>query len=144
MTLWQAITALAQQIPFSKNKVETLLSTQLSETANPQANDAYFLYESTPISIADGVIVQNVDLRIKRVGQHPGFLVLEIGGTCITLDQIRARYADLEITDAPRGRSPNDVTSHTTVQPWGELSFSFKESSPECLASIAFEPRKAK
>ncbi|WP_232447949.1 hypothetical protein [Burkholderia ubonensis] len=32
MTLWQAIDALAQQVPFSKAKVEHALSTRLTET----------------------------------------------------------------------------------------------------------------
>lgn len=142
MTLWQAIDALAQQAPFSKAKIETLLSTQLSET-NYTGNDVFQFFESSPLALSDGVRIANVDLRIKRQGPHPGFMVLSIDGRCITIEEVRKHYTDLEITDIPRGRSLDESTSHTTKLPWGELSFSFKERNPDCVSSIAFQPKKS-
>lgn len=140
MTLWQAIEAVAQQIPFSKAKVETLFSATLTETDNT-SNDVFQFLKSNRIELKDDVDISNIDLRIKRHGTHPGFMVLEIGGACITLEQVRNHYSALEITQSPRG-SLADVTSHSTRLPWGDLSFSFAESNPRCLSSIAFDPKK--
>jgi hypothetical protein len=141
MTLWQAIDALSHQIPFSKVKVEKLLSTRLTET-DEGGNDVFQFFKSSPVDLLDGVVIENVDLRIKRIGPNPGFLVLNTGGSCITLDDVRAHYKDLRVTDRPRGRSLDEVTSHTTTLPWGDLSFSFKESNRECLASVVLNPQK--
>ena len=142
MTLWQVIEALARQVPFTKAKLEALLSTTLSET-DDTGNDVFQFFKSNRVALQSGVEIANVDLRVKRVGPHPGFMVLEIGGTCITLDQVRRHYSALKITDTPRGRSLEDATSYTAYLPWGELSFSFRELNPECLASIAFNPKKS-
>ena len=140
LTWWQAVDALVMQIPFSKQKVETLLKTSLNETDNT-GNDVFQFYESPPVTLKDGVVIRNVDLRIKRTGPHPGFMVMEIEGLCITLDQIRRRYGPLEITETPHGHSLDDETSHSVMQPWGKLSFGFAERNPDCLASIVFDPK---
>ena len=140
MTLWQAIDALAKQIPFSKIKIENLFSTQLAET-DEGGNDVFQFFKSNPIKVSEGVAIENVDLRIKRAGPHPGFLVLSIGGNCIGIDAVRAHYNELKITDTPRGHSLDEVTSHSAMLQWGELSFSFKERNPNCLASVAFDPK---
>ncbi|MCL2625299.1 MAG: hypothetical protein FWD46_00585 [Cystobacterineae bacterium] len=141
MSLWQAIDTLSQQIPFSKQKVETALATPLSEVDN-NSNKLFRFFKSPPIRLAEGIVISNVDLRIKREGSHPGFLVLEMDGACLTLEQIRERYSELQITQLPRGRSLEEETSHSQLLPWGKLSFGFKEKNPKCLASIAFEPKK--
>lgn len=141
MTLWQAIEALAKQIPFTTEKVEHTLGAKLSERDNAP-NNLYHLYGSEPVALADGVVVSNVDLRIKIVGPHPGFMVLNIAGACVTIEQVRSHYSALTITDTPRGHSINDVTSYTSEQPWGKVSFSFAERNPKCLSSVAFAPRR--
>jgi hypothetical protein len=141
MTLWQLIDSVSQQTPFSAVKIEKLFSTQLSEYDNP-SNDVFRFYKGGRTTLANGVVISNVDLRIKRQGPHPGFLVLELQGTCVGVEEVRKHYSGLEITDTPRGKSLDDVTSHTTIQAWGELSFSFKERKPECLSSIVFDPKK--
>jgi hypothetical protein len=140
MTLWQAIDALAQQIPFSKEKVEKVLSTQLFERAS--ANEYFHFYKSPSISLAEGVVIFEIDLRIKKEGGHPGFLGAEIIGTCITLDQIRARYDQLKVVGHPRGKSLDEKTVYSQVMPWGNLSFGFRERNPDCLASVGFGPKK--
>ncbi|MEQ6352741.1 hypothetical protein [Ralstonia pseudosolanacearum] len=140
MTLWQTIGTLTKSAQCSQTKIENLLSTQLTET-DEGGNDVFQFFKSTPIKLSDGVVIENVDLRIKRAGPHPGFLVLSIGGSCIGIDAVRAHYNDLKITDTPRGHSRDEVTSHSAMLRWGELSFSFKERNPNCLASIAFDPK---
>ncbi|WP_232469919.1 hypothetical protein [Burkholderia ubonensis] len=140
MTLWQAIDALAQ-VPFSKARIEQTLSTRLTEI-DREGNVVFHRFKSTSVTLSDGVVIENVDLRIKRQGEHPGFMVLRLGGTCVGLDAVRGRYGHLEIVDVPRGRSLDESTTHAEKLPWGELAFGFPERNPGCLAFVAFDPKK--
>jgi hypothetical protein len=78
----------------------------------------------------------NVDLRIRREGDHLGFLVLQIDGAGITLDQVIAQYNQLKTS----GNSLDEETCYSQVMPWGTLSFGFKERNPDYLSSIAYDP----
>ena len=138
--IWQAIEALVQQIPFSKQKVEAALSTVLTEKED-DFNKLFLFYKSAPIQLTEGLVISGVDLRIKREGGHPGFLVLAVEGACITPAQLREHYKELQITQVPRGRSLEEETTFTQTLPWGKLSFGFKERNRDCLASIVFEPQ---
>ena len=140
LTPWQAIAQLSQQIPFTKEGVENVLAAKLTLTA-VQGNEYFWFYESDSIALAGGASFK-ADLRIKREGVHPGFLVINLSGSCITLAEVRSHYEGLQITDHPRGRSLDEVTSYTAALSWGALSFSFKERQPDCLSSVAFEPKK--
>jgi hypothetical protein len=139
MTLWQAISALVNQIPFSKSKVEGALGAPLNEL---RKDEYAAFFDAKDIKFADGGRISNVDLRLPTKAGHPGFLVLSIDGTCITLDDVRQHYGELAITDVPRGTSVHEVTSHTATLAWGELSFSFPESNRNCLIRVAFDPKK--
>ncbi|WP_345889846.1 hypothetical protein [Paraburkholderia sp. Cy-641] len=108
---------------------------------SPIQNTAFQFYTGGPVDLADDVVISNVDLRIRYRAGHPGFLVLNLSGSCITLDMVRAYYRSLRVTDRPRGRSLDEVTSYTTALHWGDLSFSFKERNPNCLSSLAFDPK---
>ncbi|MCL2777980.1 MAG: hypothetical protein FWD73_08245 [Polyangiaceae bacterium] len=141
MTLWKIIVALALQIPFSKQKVETVLKAQVFETDNT-ANDQLHSYKSQPVKLADGVIISTIDLRIKRVGKDPGDLGLKIDGTCITREQLEARYKYLQLVGIPHGHSLEEQTVYAQDMPWGSLTFGFKERKPACLASVGFGPKK--
>ena len=141
LTVWQVIEGLGKLAPFSKSKVENQLSITLSEYDHP-SNDAFRFFKGGRTGLANGVIISNVDLRLKREEGHPGFLVLELQGTCVDIKEVRQHFERLEITHTPRGRSPDDVTSHSAQRAWGEISFSFTERKPDCVSSIAFEPNK--
>jgi hypothetical protein len=141
MTLWQVVDRLPQKLPFSKADIESVLSTALTEYQHP-SNDAFHFFKGQS-TIAKGVTISNVDLRIKREGVHPGFLALDLQGTCIDIDEVRKYYKELEITQVPRGKSLDETTSHTAKQAWGEISFSFSERKPDCLSSISFAPKKS-
>ena len=144
MDLWKTIDALAKQIPFSQEKVEIVLSTQLTEKPLGSGNNLFHLFESEPVTLADGVIISNVDLRVKRSGDHPGFLVLELDaadGTGVTLEQVQAKYSKLTITNTPRGDSLEEEFAYSQNLSWGTLTFGFKARDPERLASIAFDPK---
>jgi hypothetical protein len=115
-TLWQTIDALAQQIPFSKAKVETVLGVGLvdRDTSNDVFPNMYTGrqdFEGGPVKLSDGVEIVKIDLRTKLQEGDPGFLVLNFAGACIGLDAVRAHYSDLKVTGYPRGDSLDEVTS---------------------------------
>lgn len=141
MTLWQAIDAMAKQIPFSQAEVENALGTPMTEVRR----NAYtiFLQNEHPVSLSEGGRIAQVDLRLGMEAGDPGFMVLSIDDACVSLDAVRAHYNDLTITDRPRGRSLDEVTAYSASLAWGQLSFGFKERNPKCLASVALDPKKA-
>ncbi|WP_241017006.1 hypothetical protein [Paraburkholderia sp. Ac-20342] len=144
MTLWIAIDTLAQQIPFSRNKVENTLSTHLVKgdtSKNPIQNTAFQFYTGSPVRLADGITISNVDLRIRHRPGHPGFLVLNLGGSCTTLDAVREHYRDLRITEHPHGHSLDEATSYSAFLEWGKLSFGFLERNRNCLAYVVLNPK---
>jgi hypothetical protein len=142
LSLWQVVAVLTEQPQYTKAKIEGLLPVTLVETNNAGGNEIFQFFKSDPVLLNDGSVILNIDLRIKRQGSHPGFLVLELGGTCVPLEEVRGHYGDLQITDTPHGHSLDEKTSYTAYLPWGELSFGFAERNPDCLASIVFEPKK--
>ncbi|WP_240158970.1 hypothetical protein [Burkholderia sp. Ax-1724] len=144
MTLWQTIDALAQHIPFSKNNVENVLSAHLAEkdtSESPIQNTAFLFYIGGPVNLTDGAVISNVDLRIRRKAGHPGFLVLNMKGRCVSLDEVRSHYSDLKLTYPPRPDSTYAFTGYSTFPSWGRLSFSFLERNPNCLSSLSFDPK---
>jgi len=146
MTLWQTIDTLAQQIPFTRAKVERVLESGLfvRDPREFAIQPSFQALGGGPAGLADGVVVDKIDLRIGEEKDDPGFLVLRLAGSCIGLDAVRAHYPTLGVTDRPRGRSWDEVTSYTTVLPWGRLSFSFAQRNPDCLSSVAFAPNGLK
>lgn len=144
MTLWQTIDALAQQIPFTRAKVEAVLMTHLVEkdtSGSPFPNREFQFYvPGRTARLSDGVVISNVDLRIRRRAGHPGFLVLNFNGACIGLDEIRAHYEDIKLTFPPRPDSADPSTGYSAFLPWGKLSFGFLMRNPDCLSSLVFDP----
>ncbi|MGF6443033.1 hypothetical protein QF002_003844 [Paraburkholderia youngii] len=147
MTLWQTIDALAQQIPFTKAKVESVLATHLVDrdtTKDPIQNAEFNFYVGGPGKMADGVVVGNVGLRVRHTGGHPGFLALgRLSGECVTLAMVHAQYSNLKITDSPRGHSLDETTAYSAFLPWGTLSFAFAERNRDCLEGVSFDPKIA-
>jgi hypothetical protein len=143
-TLWQAIDALAQQVPFTRTKVEAVLMTPLVEkdtSRSPFPNKAFRFYiAGRTVSLSDGVVISDVDLRIRHRAGHPGFLVLNLNGACIGLHKIRAHYEDIKLTFPPRPDSADPSTGYSVLLPWGKLSFGFLMRNPDCLSSLVFDP----
>jgi len=146
MTLWQTIDTLVQQIPFRRAKVERVLGIALFDSDPRQfiIEPSFQPLEGGPVRLADGIVIENIDLRVRPQESHPGFLAVDLIGTCISLDTVRAHYGTLAITDYPRGRSLDEVTSFTAILPWGRLSFGFSERNPGCLSEICFAPKGLK
>lgn len=137
--LWQVVEELTKVIPFSKSSLEELFLIPLIEA---RKNTYTVFYEGQSVKLNDGVVIKKIDLRIGLNESHPGFLVLDLGGACLSLDNVHSRFKATEITQIPTGRSVDEATVHTSMHSWGTLSFGFREKDPNCLAYIAFDPRK--
>lgn len=139
-TFWQLLATLATEPILNRPAIEAALGATLTEVQEP-SNTAFMFFRGGRLTLSDRTIIAKVDLRIKRTNPSVGLLVMDVGGRCITLADVRTRYGALNITDAPRGRSPDETTVHTSYQPWGRLSFGFAESNPDCVAHVVFDPR---
>jgi len=140
MTLWRVVEALVMQIPFTQEKVELSLSTKLRRV---DQNPYTVFFAGGGVSLADDVLISTIDLRLGReVGDSYGFMAIGLSGACVSIEDVRVHYGPLEITETPRGRSPDEKTYHTAKQAWGELSFGFSERNPNCLALIVLDPKK--
>jgi hypothetical protein len=145
-SLWQAINALSNS-GLSKTGVNAALSTSLSEVRRTPHT---VFFEGGDVALADELKIAKIDLRLSvdtetnsnNTPPEPGFLVINIEGHCVFLNEIEGRYSALKITERPRGRSADEATVYTSTQPWGALSFGFKEERPQCLDFVVFAPNK--
>ena len=145
MTIWQAIDALARQIPFTKDKIEKVLGIALQTESNDKfviPPKSFHPYVGERIQLDGGVVIEDVDFRISHRRNDPGFLVIHVAGACIGLASVRSNYRDLTITGHPRGRSLDEATAYSSSLGWGRLSFGFRERNPDCVASVSFDPEK--
>ncbi|MBJ7223527.1 MULTISPECIES: hypothetical protein [unclassified Brenneria] len=135
LTLWQAIDQLGQQIPFTPQKVGQALGTSLQVEEQTAARTRW---AGGPVTLRGHMRVEQVGLtsRPSATTQSKTVVGLYLGGACITHDQIKAQYGTLQLRSGPRGRSANESAVWESTQPWGQLSFSFRQDNPHCLHSV--------
>ncbi|MEJ8860113.1 hypothetical protein WKW79_36685 [Variovorax robiniae] len=139
LSLWELVDTLKNRAPYTREKIELAINSKLTEVES--SNDVFHFYRGGDLPLREGIVISKVDLRIKRAGVHPGFLVVDLTGTCVPLESVQRHYARLERTGVPRGRSLEEATSYSSLESWGKLSFGFREKNPGCLAFIAFDPK---
>lgn len=139
MTLWQVVDALIRQAPLNRTKVESVLSVQLRTQHHDRHVD---WYESDPIVLADQVVIEDVDLRTDAGGGGAGFLVLPLGGACVSPSQIRSHFSHVYLSSLPDSPAPERLKFYSTDVPWGKLHFGFRQGNPDCLATLSFDPRE--
>lgn len=139
VTVWSVIEALGERMPLSKRKVEEALPVELELKTRTQYM-AHWV--GGGCDLEDGVRISKVHLVLDAKDEFDATsgLTLELSGRCLTLSDVRARHPDLVVTDAPRGRSFEELAIHTTVRQWGRLSFAFKEARRDCAFSISLAP----
>lgn len=141
ITLWQLIEVLSEYPSLEP----TALAAVLPVAFRPTTRNAYFaMHEADGVALADGVNISHVQLRTRLDDAARGLIVLDLEGACVSLDDVRQRVPSVALTNAPRGRSPNETTGFSAEQAWGTLSFGFKERSPGCLASVVIDRTAAK
>ncbi len=139
MTWWQLLEALVGQIPFTQAGVEALLGIPLVETRRSRHG---LRLQGGGVVLDQGLQLVGVDLRLSFAPGDPGFMVLQLGAGCVSLEAVRQHYGALQITELPGSDAPDAETMHTAFLPWGKLSFGMAGSAGDCLASIVLEPQK--
>jgi hypothetical protein len=137
-SLNNVIGKLQAQGRFTSARVAELFNTKLVETSHNE----YFAFLEGTNARFDVLQIDKVDLRLRLDGEpHAGFLVLRIANPCIKKGDIMSQYTKLTLSSAPRGRSDDEETSYVRDDAWGRISFGFAENNPECLASVALDPK---
>jgi hypothetical protein len=139
-TLWQALTAVGAQMPFTREKLEKALGVPFTLKERTEYTS---LWVAGPVLLKDQVQVTSITLLLDpkdRFDDESSGATLQLAGRCVPLSEVRTHHADLKITQFPRGRSPQETTVHTARAPWGRISFGFKESRRECLSEVTFGP----
>jgi len=132
-TLWQLIGKLGVYPSLSPDKIKQILPTDFSKRLR---TDYFSYYNGGPLHLAEQISIEAIDLRVRLMDETKGLVVLSLAGACVTLNDVHLHYQDIRITGHPRGHSLDEKTSWSTYQPWGKLSFGFKERNPDCLASV--------
>jgi hypothetical protein len=134
--LWMFISRMSASL-------KTLSATNLSDAALPfklmKDNKYIIFYNADDFPLADGTNITAIGLRLsKDNGGMAPLLNFSPSGQCITLDTVKKRYPQLVLTDYPRGRSENEVTSYTAPKDVNgqKVSFSFTVKKPDCLGSV--------
>lgn len=86
----------------------------------------------------DGLEFDKITLSYLPNGD-PGVLVFTIAPDLAPVRaDVKARFDDIRITAAPRGRSLNDETEYSRKESWGILAFGFAERDRDKLRSVIF------
>ncbi len=118
--------------------VTTLSNAPLSFKMTRQ-NEYINFYNADDFKLDDGTSITEIGLRLsKDNGGMAPLLTFSPSGQCITLDAVKKSYPQLVLTDYPRGRSENEVTSYTAPEDMNgqKVSFSFTVKNPDCLGSV--------
>lgn len=136
-SLWTLIATLEQQMPLTIAKVEAVIGGKFALT---KESPAYTFLEAKGPTLSEGLSVAQARLMLRPSLQFEdnSALSLELDAGCIPLTQVRERFGDLTLLQAPRGRSLDETTAWTAKRPWGHLSFAFQERQPDCLFRVTF------
>lgn len=133
ITIWKMIDLISQQVPFTKEKLESVTRRFLSKKTG---DGPVISFTGHNVPLADDIFIQKIELRQNPNHPRSGLVVIDVSGRCISVDQLKTNYEKLEITEFPRGKSLDETTTYTSRFVWGAISFGFKEKNPECLSWI--------
>jgi len=137
-SLWQLIDMLGNHPSLLPDKIKQALPIEFVKRNN---NGYFSSYDGERLLLPDQINIAAVLLRVRNEDEARGMvsLYLDPSGACVTLDDVHGHFPDVVITDHPRGHSLDEQTYWSIQQPWGELSFGFKERNPDCLASVVLD-----
>lgn len=139
LSVWQLIEDI-QAAPFTLAGIEKILGQTLVEQMQ-KSNEYFQFFAGQELALAGNSSIVKIDLRLPRdTNDRSGLLVLNLDGECISLQQVKRQFPDLALTDMPRGDSPEQATTFTASNAWGEVSFGFQQKKPDCLGYLVFEP----
>jgi len=138
MDFWGTLSTLEVQIPFTQQKIERLFHTTLTDRPDA-SNDLYHFFEGGPVILKDGTSIPNISFDIKTDGTRPGDAGIKIGYPCIFLEEVKSHYKNIKFDALSGAGTIYAQMSYAIFKPWGKLSFSFKEQTPECLIGVGFQ-----
>jgi hypothetical protein len=139
--LWAVIDRLSNCTPITREGAEAALRTDLHAAAS--SNEHLHAFAGGHVGLADGVEVDSVRLRVaKEDATNAWLLSLSLSGRCEERATVLARYANMRITQTPRGQSPDEVTDWSRRESWGGLTFGFAERNRDCLSRVLFSGLK--
>jgi hypothetical protein len=134
--LWTLLDALPSRMPLDAQRVQAAFGVALGHVS---ANEYVDFFEGGPVHLADGVDIENVDLRVHKHEPRHRLLALSLAGRCIERSAVLSRYDDLQISDHPRSTFPDQETYWSIRHPWGKLSFGFAQGKPDCLRTVVLD-----
>ncbi|GGP22192.1 hypothetical protein [Silvimonas iriomotensis] len=135
-TIWQLSQTLKDAMPISKTQLERVLGTKLVDGNTNEYVQFWKNSAGSAVQLEDGIEVSRIDLRIHRTYRDRVSLGLYIQGKCISLQEVRARYPDMQLRYPPRPGIT--FTGYAVDTPWGEMNFSISNEEPRCLVSVGF------
>lgn len=134
-TLWQVIETVGHQMPLTRDALEQVLATKLV-LVEEDSNGRF--WTGGNIELGNEVRIAEATLVIRHEPPHRVGSTLHLEGACVAREEVKSRYPDLRIVGHPRGHSLQEVTAYGSTQPWGDLTFAFREADPDCLAYVSF------
>jgi hypothetical protein len=138
MSVFGFIEAVARTNLRNHADVEALLRQPMPMT---EQNNYYRFFKLEAVQIDPKLRATNVELREPRAGTgaKSGLLTMTVNGNCLQADQLKSRYRQFDLIEAPRGRSPNERITYETRVGTTSVRFGFDQQSPSCLADLTFE-----
>jgi hypothetical protein len=139
-TLATVVTKLSSGSAPSRNSVERVVGVKLKQTSS---TDSFLIYTSSARVLADARLTR-VELRLARKGVDVTagpLLILEVDTApkrCFDRSAAFEAFGPLELWQTPSGKSVDELTAFSRVEPWGRFSIGFTERTPKCVASITF------
>ncbi|MCF7220758.1 hypothetical protein [Marilutibacter chinensis] len=83
--------------------------------------------------------VDAADIRIRESGQV-GILIAELGGACVSHEDVLRQYPDATRSAVPSPGDPNPHHYLEIQQNKLKVSFGFPDRGPDCMARVVFSP----
>jgi len=129
-----------------QKKTRTLTTSSIKKLVPPvtikSENEYTEFYSGEDVILIEKIKTSHLDLRVSKGEKTASaFLSFEVSGDCITLDDIKKRYSNLQLTDYPRGKSPEEKTYYTTENnQYGQhISFGFTAKERQCLSQVVLD-----
>ncbi|QCH23426.1 hypothetical protein DSM43276_01685 [Mycobacteroides salmoniphilum] len=130
LSWWDLVNKVGSQIPLTAEKIRGASGIELS------AEDS-ITWMNGPSKLADDVNIIRGELRTGDNGWSKySYYAIDLGGRCISLDEVKAHFPDVHVTAGPTGHSRDEKTVYTSVQSWGITHLGFREKNPNCMTDI--------
>jgi hypothetical protein len=135
--LWPLVAALSSAVPLTPTTFGTQLHTPVTGTGHDEHTS---VWEGSPISLADGVVVTSSELRADPGGEwgEHGLATLDVAGRCVGVEEIKSNYPNARFTGRPEDLGGGPPPRWSSPQPWGTLHFTLNRTPTPCLTNVIF------